>query len=123
MKKPTKKATTEYVRHMLSTNSQWALTAVVTILKKNQTGMEQVTGYTREDNGIGFSGVDSKILTSMANQHRNGRQLSEKQMNVLFKLVPKYHKQIINLSDSEKLEALTVSYLRQKKITNHLNKG
>jgi len=54
-------------------------------------------------NGIGFSGVDSEILSSFAVQVNNGRNLSAKQMAIVYKRMPRYHKQIASLIPAEKL--------------------
>jgi len=94
-----------YIKQQLGTNSQWALRALVKIYE-NQTADEQAVGQTTEDNGIGFSGVDSTILSSFAVQVNNGRNLSIKQMNILFKRMPRYHKQIVGLIPADKLSEI-----------------
>ena len=94
-----------YIKQQLGSNSVWDLRALVKIYE-NQTSDEQAAGHTTEDNGIGFSGVDSNILSSFAVQVNNGRNLSIKQMNVLFKRMPRYHKQIIGLISADKLSEI-----------------
>jgi len=104
--KLTNKAITAYVRHQLSTNPTWALKALVRIFQENQTAQEQATEATREDNGIGFTGTDGAFASSLAKQAIARGNLSDKQMTFVFKMMPKYHKQVIAMSNPEQLHAL-----------------
>lgn len=97
-----KEATRNYIKNQLGTNSGWALRALVKIYER-QTADEQATGHTANLNGIGFSGVDSEILSSFAVQVNNGRNLSAKQMAIVYKRMPRYHKQIASLIPADKL--------------------
>ena len=90
----TKKAKQEYIRKMVSTNANWAIRALLRIYQ-NQTEDEQYSHTTCHQNGIGFSGCDAEILTSFAQQVNRGRALSEKQMNLLFKKMPRYSRQLM----------------------------
>jgi hypothetical protein len=104
--KITKKATTLFVKTQLGSNKNWAIKALVRIFKENQTQEEQNSEDTIEDNDIGFSGADGVILSSFATQYINKRYLSDKQMKIVFKKMPKYHKQVIAMSDVSQLETL-----------------
>lgn len=42
------------------------------------------------NNGIGFVHVDSEIITSFAKQFEERGSLSEKQLEILYKKMPKY---------------------------------
>ena len=55
--KVTQKQVKEYIKNQLSTNSGWAIKALVRIFEENQTSDEQTSEHTKHDNGIGFSGV------------------------------------------------------------------
>ena len=101
--KITKKATTLFVKTQLGSNKTWATKALVRIFTENQTADEQVSEITRHDNGIGFSGADGEILSSFAKQKIKKGFLSPKQMAIVFKKMPKYHKQVISMSDETKL--------------------
>ena len=103
--KVTKKAIREYVRAKLGTDSRWALKALV-VVYGNQTADEQASQSTHNLNGEGFTGVDGEILSSFAEQYKRWNRLSQKQMTLLLKKMPKYWKQIIAVSDLEKLEGL-----------------
>jgi hypothetical protein len=98
----TKTRIRDYVRTKLGTDPCWAKAALLKIFEF-QTAEEQSFERTHEHNGIGFTGVDGEILASFAKQFRSKGYLSPKQMNLLFKKMPKYWKQIVSISDEEKL--------------------
>lgn len=89
----TKKDRIAFIKQMVATNQSWALRALTRIYE-HQTTDEQKSGYTRKWNHVGFNGVDSEILSSFAVQVEKGRNLSAKQMVILFKKMPKYAKQL-----------------------------
>jgi hypothetical protein len=109
--KITKKATKEFVKEQLKTNKVWTLKGLTTIYA-NQTTDEQAYGGTSKLNDIGFSGVDGDILSSFATQYQTKGYLSPKQMVILTKKMPKYWKQIIAVSDVEKLKGLIEKSLK-----------
>ena len=94
----TKKAKIAHIRNMVSTNPSWALRALERIYAL-QTSDEQACGITRNLNGVGFSGADSEILSSFAEQVKKGRTLSPKQMTILYKKMPKYARQLMGIAD------------------------
>ena len=59
-----------------------------------QTLEEQTVESTHESNGVGFNMLDAEILSSFAKQVIEGRELSEKQYNVVRLRLPKYHRQL-----------------------------
>ena len=90
----TKKAKQDYIREKVGTNRAWALRALVVIFN-NQTDAEQAIDATTDANGVGFSGCDADILSSFAKQHLAGRNLSAKQMAIIFKKMPRYSRQLM----------------------------
>ena len=62
---------------------------------ENRTEDEQTSEFTKYDNGIGFTGSDCEFLTSLAKQLLMYGNLSDKQTKCLFKLMPKYARQLI----------------------------
>jgi hypothetical protein len=103
--KITKGAIAEYVRHQLKTNEKWAKAALLKIYDF-QTADEKACGFTRKYNNVGFSGADSEFMSSLAVQLQTKGWLSPKQMIYLHKRIHKYTRQIIEVSDSEKLIAM-----------------
>ena len=93
---------TEYIKNQLATNPAWAVKALVKVYTL-QTLDEQATGQTSNLNGVGFNGLDSKILSSFAEQVNNGRNLSDKQMKLIYKKMPRYWKQVASFIPEEKM--------------------
>lgn len=94
-----------FVKLKLSTDPVWALRALIKIYEF-QTQDEQKRGNTVYYNGVGFSGTDGRILSSIAKQYLKTNVLSEKQMDIVFKKIPKYWIQVIKISNMARLEAL-----------------
>ncbi len=107
--KTTKKKIDSFVKNQLRTNKVWAIKALVRIYQENQTSDEQVAKVTSHDNGIGFTGVDATFASSLAEQYLKRGSLSDKQLTFVFKIMPKYSRQVIQMSDAAKLESLVAS--------------
>lgn len=105
MKKPTKAQIKGFVRLKLETDPVWAARALIKIYQF-QTLDEQKSQSTVYYNGVGFTGTDGQILSSIARQLIKYGRISEKQMNIVMKKMPKYWNQIIKISDKEKLLSL-----------------
>ena len=88
-------------KQKLATDARWAIRGLVTIYAY-QTREEQFAGDTRVNNGVGFTGTDGQILSSLADQAQR-RNLSEKQMALVFKKMPKYAGQLYRVA-KEKAE-------------------
>ncbi len=108
MKRITKIETKTFVKVKLSTSKSWALAALLKIFEF-QTEDEKRLETTTDNNSVGFTGFDGEILSSFAKQLKIHKSLSQKQIIILFKRIPKYWKQIINASNEEKLQAQVIS--------------
>ena len=84
------------LKEQLATNEKRAIEGLLRIYSF-QTSEEKCEGCTKEFNGMGFSSIDSDILSSFAEQYTTKGWLSPKQMNVVKKHMPKYASQLINL--------------------------
>ena len=62
---------------------------------EHQTEDEQTSELTKYANRVGFTGSNSEFLTSLAKQLLMYGNLSDKQTKCLFKLMPKYARQLI----------------------------
>jgi hypothetical protein len=89
-----KQTTLVTLQAKLRSDVRWAQRALLAIYK-NQTADEQRAANVTHDNGMGFRCMDSIILTSFANQLQTRGSLSPKQMSVVFKLMPKYARQLM----------------------------
>lgn len=92
----TKKTLQEFVKHKLATDRQWVIKAVQTVLK-SQTSHEKALGETIEHNKVGFTAFDAEILTSIGDRAGNG-WLSNRQIALLHRVMPKYWAQIVEAS-------------------------
>lgn len=92
----TKKEKVAFVKQMLATNPSWAVRGLLKVYEF-QTESEQRVGETTEHNGVGFSGADAQILSSFAEQIKGGKQMSEKQLAVIYKKMPRYSGQLVNI--------------------------
>ena len=90
-----KTARIAYIREMVRTDAAWALKGLVRIYE-NQTEDEKSYESTRHDNGIGFTGADGHIMTSIAKQYIARGSLSPKQMFLVHKNMQKYARQLEN---------------------------
>ena len=93
----------------LASDGSWACRAIVRVYE-HQTSAEQSTGETIEHNGVGFSGRDANILSSFAEQLKQGRTLSPKQLAVVFRCAPRYWGQVLPLIPADKVSALVDGY-------------
>lgn len=105
MKKITKKSKQAFIKDKLATNPTWALRGLC-LVYSFQTASEQECEATTESNGEGFTGFDGEFLSSLARQYKLRKSLSNKQMQAVFKAMPKYWNQILGASDQDKLEIL-----------------
>ena len=101
---------TDFLKHKLSTDKHFSENALFKIFER-QTDEEKARGYTTDHNNIGFNGIDGKLLTNLVENISKKRKsnptyrFSNKQFQVIiFKRMPKYWKQILDISDNDKLE-------------------
>jgi hypothetical protein len=105
--KVTKTAIKEFFKSKLGSDKRWAVKGMLKIYEY-QTVAEKAIQDTREHNDVGFSGCDAEILSSFSEQVLMGRILSDRQMTLVLKKMPKYWNQLVQLSDMEKVtEQLT----------------
>lgn len=65
-----------------------------------QTSTEQVSGETRERNGVGFNGADANFLTSIAQFLIKNGFLTDKQKVITRKKLTKYAGQLTKLANA-----------------------
>lgn len=111
--KVTQSSVKSFLKNKLATDKAWALRGLVRIYER-QTASEKSTQNTHELNGIGFSGCDAEILSSFAEQYGRRGDLSEKQMALVFRKLPRYWNQIRSLIDPKVLDVLVVKEIETK---------
>jgi hypothetical protein len=102
MDKITKIQVKSFIKGKLAKDPKWIQNALLKIFEK-QTDDEKLIEATTDHNGVGFTGVDAEILSSFAKQLKTKGYLSNKQMQLLSKKMPKYWNQIYKISDKQKL--------------------
>ena len=91
--------TKEQIKTNIVENISWTI-RTLEVLYSRQTSDEQMNQSTTHQNSRGFNSTDSFILTSFAQQVQKRRQynnpvlLSEKQLDICKKKLPKYWRQI-----------------------------
>ena len=87
----------KFYQAKLSTDKNWAIAGLLRVYS-NQTEDEQATRDVSCRNGKGFTPADAKFLSCLAENYKARKNLTDRQMNNLYKLMPKYANQLINYS-------------------------
>ena len=90
--------TEEEIKNLVQTNDK-VLYGALKKLYECQTVDEQQIGETKEHNGVGFNGVDSKFLSSVSEFLIHRGFLTEKQKVATRKRLIKYNKQLTRLAN------------------------
>lgn len=98
-----------FIQSNIFENDSWLYRSLV-VLYNHQTNDEQLHEDTYESNGIGFSGVDAKLLSSYAKQYIERKFLTPKQKLWCRNKIVKYWSQIWNISDQDKMIQLINSW-------------
>ena len=99
-----------YIQDLLSKNDRAVIQALLAIYAR-QTEAEKATLTTKEDNGVGFNGIDGTILTSFAQWYQQKGFLSPKQLAISRNKMKHYWKQLLCVAEGK---GYTVSYTVKK---------
>lgn len=88
------------IRELIQTNDK-VLYGALRKLYACQTADEQSTGETKHRNGVGFNGIDSKIMSSFAEFLNRTGFLTVKQKAVARRKLIKYNKQLTRLANGD----------------------
>ena len=91
--------TEEEIKELIQTNDK-VLYGALKKLYACQTADEQAYGETVVNNGVGFNGCDSKILSSISEFLIQRGYLSDKQKALVRKKLVKYNKQLTRLANA-----------------------
>ena len=94
------KWTKEAIRERLKADDKWVIRGLLAIYRL-QTDSEQNAGMTKEENGVGFNGVDSAILSDMAKQYLNRDFLTARQIGIVRDKILKYAGQLTKIANGE----------------------
>lgn len=88
------------IRQKLETDNNWLIRGLLAIYDY-QTQDEQDAQNTHHHNGVGFNGRDANFLSSLAEQCKAGRELSEKQIKYCRKSMLKYSGQLARMAKTK----------------------
>lgn len=91
--------TEEEIRYLIQTNDKVLYGALKKLYEK-QTEDEQQLGETTHTNGVGFNGVDSRFLSSVAEFLIKNGFLTIKQKSAVRKRLIKYNKQLTRIANA-----------------------
>lgn len=94
------KWTKEAIKEQMKVSEKWVLRGLVAIYRL-QTESEKAIGTTVEDNGVGFNGVDSELLSSFAEQYIERGFLTTKQIEWARKKMLKYAGQLSKIANNK----------------------
>lgn len=94
------KYTKEFLKGKLATDAKWAIRGMLAIYKY-QTEQEKASEQTIEDNGIGFSGCHGTIFSSFSEQYNKKGFLSDRQVAIVMKGMPRYAGQLIRIIEGK----------------------
>ena len=100
-----KKEMIAYLKYKLSTDKRWCLRALEVIFDK-QTEEEKRDNVTKSFNRMGFTSFDAEILTNICLFYLKNGFISNKQLAICLKVMPKYAKQLLNYTNINDLERI-----------------
>ncbi len=92
--------TKEQIKENILTKDAWTLRALLAIYER-QTASEQAAGQTIEHNGVGFTGPDAEILSSIADFYSRRGFVTERQMGVVRRRIGKYAGQLTKIANGK----------------------
>lgn len=86
-----------YLQNLVKTNKK-ALYRALVLIADLQTPEEKAFGATIDHNNRGFGAIDAELLTGWALRVKYGGELNEKELAICKNKMPKYWKQLMNIS-------------------------
>jgi len=86
------------IRMKMIEEDRWLYRGLLAIHNK-QTADEQRCRETKEDNGVGFNGVDAQILSKYAEDYKKYKRLTPKQLAVCRNKMLKYANQLAKIAN------------------------
>ncbi len=89
-------ARVSFLKEKLASDWAWAERGLLAIYQK-QTFDEQQARDVKWHNGVGFRPQDADFLTGMTKRVQQNQHLTEKQKFYIFKIMPKYARQLVKI--------------------------
>ena len=103
--------TAEEIKSIIIRNDRQLCLSIVQIYNC-QTEDEKLYKETSHDNGVGFNGIDSRILSSFAEFYLEHEFLTRKQLEIARKKMPKYSRQLAKLANEQSRKKLMAHDLK-----------
>lgn len=87
----------DYLQNLVRTNDR-ALIRSIYVIYGRQTDGEKMHGVTTEHNGRGFGKIDAEFFTELVVKMKHGGTLTDKQMAIARNKMPKYWRQLMEVS-------------------------
>lgn len=106
-----------YLQKLVRTNDKALLRSVLVIYNR-QTPSERISGRSIEGNGVGFTRWDAEEMSEIAIKIKNGLQLSPNEMVHARITMPKYWRQLMDISKITVAKRIEEEYntLRSKEV-------
>lgn len=93
-----KKWTKEEIAAKLATDDKWLIRGMLAIYER-QTEDEKCSETTKEQNGVGFNGIDATIMSDFVKQWNTAGWLSTRQKALIRKKMAKYAGQLTRIAN------------------------
>jgi hypothetical protein len=94
-------------------SNEWLMRGLMAIYN-HQTHEEQQRETTKDENGIGFNGVDAPILSSIAKQWQARKWVSNKQLVLLRQRLRKYSGQLARIAQAGRAAGVAEGAVREE---------
>jgi hypothetical protein len=92
--------TQDFIHGKLDASSH-AVEAALLAIYERQTQEERCGAYSIETNGVGFSKFDADFCTSLVEQLKRGRHLTERQLPIARRKMKRYWRQLVTCMTTE----------------------
>lgn len=96
--------TRSYIWLQIQESRAWTERAVLALYER-QTADEKSAGSTVHHNAAGYNAFDAPFMTSLAEQLKQGRHLSNKQLAAARKVLRKYTGQLAKIAKANQVQA------------------
>lgn len=101
MAKKADKELAEQFKQKIMTDDRWLYRAIIAIYER-QTDHEKAELTTKEDNGIGFNGVDAFLMSKYAEDLSKYGRLTPNQCKWARRKMPKYALQLVKIASERR---------------------
>lgn len=90
--------TNDEIKNLLENNDTMVIRSLIQLYNKQEEAEKEMY-QTKFDNGVGFNGVDAKILTGIAKFYLQHKRMSPKQISLVRSRIMKYSNQLTKIAN------------------------